>query len=390
MILPEPTAAVTLDDTQTMVLDAAAAFCRTESPIASVRALLQSAQGDYSSGYSDSVWQQCVEQGWPASMICESNGGADLGLGSAVCISEALGKHLLAVPLISSWLAAIVIEACASATQRGSWLADLVGGDVATVALLDNEDWGASCTALTAVEDDGQWSLRGTKRFVCDASVASAFVVAVTCFFADGRREPAWVYVHAAALGDDAIRPSVLVDETKRAANVCFDDVTLDAHAFMRSGAFDDALQRLKGAGALLHAAETTGASSSTLRCMLSYINTRVQFGRLIGANQALKHPAVDALNAINAARSLVYHAASVFAAEGFSSQFYQACRMAKVQADDALVFTADRTVQFHGGMGFTYDCDAQLYIRRAQWARQVYGDAMHHRQRLAASLFDS
>ena len=65
------------------------------------------------------------------------------------------------------------------------------------------------------------------------------------------------------------------------------------------------------------------------------------------------------------------------------------ACRMAKAQASDALKFASDRAVQFHGGMGFTYECDAQLYIRRAQWSQQVYGDAYHHRKRLAPLLLD-
>ena len=63
--------------------------------------------------------------------------------------------------------------------------------------------------------------------------------------------------------------------------------------------------------------------------------------------------------------------------------------RMSKAQATDALTFAGDRAVQFHGGMGFTYECDAQLYIRRAQWSQQQFGDAQHHRKRLAALLLD-
>ena len=65
------------------------------------------------------------------------------------------------------------------------------------------------------------------------------------------------------------------------------------------------------------------------------------------------------------------------------------ACRMAKAQATESLLFAGDRDVQFHGGMGFTYECDAQLYIRRAQWSQQMFGDAYHHRKRLAALLLD-
>jgi alkylation response protein AidB-like acyl-CoA dehydrogenase len=62
---------------------------------------------------------------------------------------------------------------------------------------------------------------------------------------------------------------------------------------------------------------------------------------------------------------------------------------MAKAQATETLLYAGDRAVQFHGGMGFTYECDAQLYIRRAQWSQQQYGDAQHHRKRLATLLLD-
>ena len=66
------------------------------------------------------------------------------------------------------------------------------------------------------------------------------------------------------------------------------------------------------------------------------------------------------------------------------------ACRMAKVAADEVMVFAGDRSVQFHGGFGFTWECDSTLFIRRAQWAQQMYGGAIHHRKRLASLLLDS
>jgi len=66
------------------------------------------------------------------------------------------------------------------------------------------------------------------------------------------------------------------------------------------------------------------------------------------------------------------------------------ACRMAKVSADDVMVFAGDRSVQFHGGFGFTWECDSTLFIRRAQWAQQMYGGAIHHRKRLATLLLDT
>jgi alkylation response protein AidB-like acyl-CoA dehydrogenase len=109
----------------------------------------------------------------------------------------------------------------------------------------------------------------------------------------------------------------------------------------------------------------------------------------LIGSYLALKHPAVDILVSMDSARSLIYHEATIVSETTLDTDAEIACRMAKAQATDALLFAGDRAVQFHGGMGFTYECDAQLYIRRAQWSQQHFGDALHHRKRLAPLLLD-
>ena len=94
-------------------------------------------------------------------------------------------------------------------------------------------------------------------------------------------------------------------------------------------------------------------------------------------------------MNEMEGARSLLYHAATIITNDPLDESMEIACRMAKSKATDALGFAGDRAVQFHGGMGFTYECDAQLYIRRAQWCQQQFGDAYHHRKRLAPLLLD-
>ena len=97
----------------------------------------------------------------------------------------------------------------------------------------------------------------------------------------------------------------------------------------------------------------------------------------------------MDILLDVDSTRSFVYHAASVVGDEALDADAEIACRMAKAQASKTLSFAGDRAVQFHGGMGFTYECDAQLYIRRAQWSQQQFGDPQHHRKRLASLLLD-
>ena len=141
--------------------------------------------------------------------------------------------------------------------------------------------------------------------------------------------------------------------------------------------------------GALLTAAEATGSSAAALDVVVAYLTSRVQFGRLIGSYQSLKHPTVEMLIAMDSARTLIYHAATVVNDEALNQDAEVACRMAKAQATDALLFAGDRGIQFHGGMGFTYECDAQLYLRRALWMQHQYGDAQHHRLHLANLLLD-
>ena len=117
---------------------------------------------------------------------------------------------------------------------------------------------------------------------------------------------------------------------------------------------------------------------------LVEYLNTRTAFGRKIGSYQGLKHPTVDILVGLERSRSHVYHAASLLDA-GEDPEV--AIRMAKAEASDSFAFAGDRAIQFHGGFGFTWECDAQLFLRRALWCQYAYGDALHHRKHLARLL---
>ena len=124
------------------------------------------------------------------------------------------------------------------------------------------------------------------------------------------------------------------------------------------------------------------------LHVVVEYLNTRKQFDHLIGSYQSLKHPTVDILLDGEGCKSHVYHAASVMT-EGDRTATDVAVRMAKAQASEAFAYAGDRAVQFHGGFGFTYECDAQLYLRRALWCQHQFGDERYHRQKLAPLLLD-
>lgn len=359
---------------QAMLLEVARAFCRDKSPISAVRATLET-----DTGFDKALWDEMVGLGWTGIALPESAGGAGLGVGALVPVFESMGRAMLGTPLLSSALAGQLLLRAGSSEQVDRLLPDIAAGAPATLALLDGGDWGDESVKLVL---DGERVLRGGKKFVPDASVATLFVVSVHY-----NGNPALAVVRADQLGAGALRPNTLIDQTKRSANVDFSGVRVDANNVITGDRVAVALRDVRLLGALLVAAEATGSAAACLDTIVEYLKTRKQFGKLIGSYQALKHPTVDILTATDSARSFIYHGATVVGDDALSKDAEIACRMAKAHACQTLSYAGDRAVQFHGGMGFTYDCDAQLYIRRAQWSQQQFGDAQHHRKRLATLL---
>ena len=357
-----------------MLLDVARGFVRDQAPIEAVRAQLET-----DAGYDAAIWQAMVDMGWAGIALPDTVGGAGMGVGSAVPVFEALGGGLLGTPLLSTTLAGQLVWRAAG-EAAAAWLGRLCSGSVGAIAYLDHADWGAANLGVTFGADG---ALTGSKSFVADACVADCFAV-----LASEGGEPVLALVERNAMNDSALSENVLIDLTKRSANVDFTGVT-PVQVF-RGDAIASALRDTLLIGALLTAAETTGAVGKCLNSITEYLKTRKQFGKLIGSYQALKHPTVDIYVGMENARSFVYHGATVVGDEALDQDAEIACRMAKVAADEVMVFAGDRSVQFHGGFGFTWECDSTLFIRRAQWAQQTHGGAIHHRKRLASLLLDS
>lgn len=369
--------ALQFSEEQAMLLDVAREFCRDKSPISSVRAQLESA-----AGFDQAVWDEMVALGWTGIALPESCGGSGMGVATVVPVVESMGRAMLGTPLISTTLAGQLLLRSGAGDSLEPVLADIAAGSPASVALLENGDWGDERLACH-VDSNGQ--LQGTKKYVVNAAVAALFVVVV-----EHEGAPALALVRAQELPAGAISPCTLIDQTRRAGNVDFSGVAVPREALITGSAVASALRDFRLLGALLLAAESTGSAASCLDTVVDYLKTRKQFGKLIGSYQALKHPTVEILNAVDSSRSFIYHAASLVTEGPLDKDTEIACRMAKAQATDTLLYAGDRAVQFHGGMGFTWECDAQLYIRRAQWAQQQFGDAQHHRKRLASLLLDS
>lgn len=365
---------LSFSEEQAMLLDVAREFCREKSPIAQVRAQLET-----ETGFDQVLWDEMVALGWAGIALPESCGGSGMGVSTLVPVVEAMGRAMLGTPLLSSALTGQLLARAGSMEQMERLLPEIAAGAPATLALLDSGDWGEESSSLVL---DEKRILRGSKKMVPDAGVSQLFVVSVSY-----AGELALAVVRADQLAANALQANTLIDQTKRSANVDFSGVCVDENNVITGSKVAQALRDVRLLGALLVAAEATGTSAACLDTIVEYLNTRKQFGKLIGSYQALKHPTVDILTAMDSARSFIYHAATLVEDAALDRDAEIACRMAKAHATQTLLYAGDRAVQFHGGMGFTYECDAQLYIRRAQWSQQQFGDAQHHRKRLAALL---
>lgn len=366
--------AIEFTEEQAMLQESAMRLCAELSPIETVRSLLEDPRG-----YSETAWQMMVDMGWTGLALPESVGGSEFGLGAFVTVFEAMGRHLLTTPLMSTVLAADLLARC-DLTQSERFLREVTAGAKATVAFLEREDWGSTKITTTLVAG----RLEGRKVHVADAATADLIVIPA---LRDG--QSVLVVLHGEQLAELQRHDHDVLDATRRAQTLAF-SLAVDEAQIIGSGEVGQALTDTRLVGALLVAAEATGAAVSCLNVTIDYLKTRKQFGRLIGSYQALKHPSVDILCAIDASKSLIYQAATELTSHALTRNARIACHMAKSKASETLVYAGDRAVQFHGGMGFTYDCDAQLFLKRGLWAQQAFGDPMHHRKRMAALILDA
>ncbi|MEN6543470.1 acyl-CoA dehydrogenase family protein [Parvibaculum sp.] len=366
---------IQFSDEQEQLLEVATSFCLDKFPADRVRARIAAAE-DFDKG----VWGEMAALGWLGVAVPEEFGGSGLGLAEVVTLVEPMGRALAGTPLVSTTLVAQALLKGGTQAQKNEWLPKICEGAIGALALTEpHGDWDLANLTCKAARQADKLALSGIKTFVTDAASADLTIVSVSL---DGK--PALVLLDKAALGAAKIEREIVIDETRRSYRLKLDGITVPASALLDPSKAGATLAHLEQAACLLLSAEACGGASGVIDVTVEYLKSRKQFEKYIGSYQALKHPTVDALLAMEAVRSHLYFAATVIG-EGEDGEI--AVRMAKAQSSDALAFASDRAIQFHGGFGFTYDCDAQLYRRRGIWCEAQFGDAAHHRRILADML---
>ena len=366
---------ISFSDEQSQLLEIAAQFARDKFPLSAARARIAAAED-----LSAEIWREMAALGWLGVAIPEEFGGSGLSLAEVVTIVEPLGRQVAGTPFISTTLLAQALLLAGTEAQKKAWLPKLAEGAIGALALCEpGGDWNLTNLSATATKTANGLALSGVKTFVTDAALAEVMLVSVLY---EGK--PALLLLDRALFSNAKSARETVIDETRRSYRVTLDGMVVGQNDVLETPKAAAAFKLLEEAACLFAAAEMCGGVAGVIATTVDYLKTRKQFGRLIGSYQALKHPMVDALLMLDAARSHLYYAAGVI---GQGAEGEIAVRMAKAAAGEALAFAADRGIQFHGGFGFTYDCDAQLYRRLGLWGEARYGDAAWQRAKLAALL---
>lgn len=368
-----------LSKPQKLLKETARGFLVRECKPERVRALAET-----DTAHDDKLWQSIADQGWTGLSIPEENGGLGLGLVEMAVVAEEMGRACLPGAFLATLTASALIERAGNAEQRAKYLEGIASGELkATVAFLEESaSWDAEAVRLEARREGGNFSLTGRKLFVADASVADLLV----CVARDGesisllpiKRESQGVH----------IKPMPSMDGTRKLYEVSFEGVTVaEADAL---GADGDARGALRGAletGCAALCAEMVGGMQWVLDTTVEYAKTRQQFGRAIGSFQAMQHQCADMLLMTESARSAAYYAAWALTENDPAASL--AVSIAKAYCSDAYREVANRGVQVHGGIGFTWEHDLQLYYKRSKSSETLFGDATFHRERIARFVVD-
>lgn len=373
-----------LTDEQQMLAESAKGFLDEHAPVAALRKLRDERSPD---GYSKELWAKFAEMGWTGMVIPEKHGGLDFGYVGAGLICEAMGRNLTASPFLSTAImAATALKRGGSEAQQGKWLPAIAAGKaLMTVAVDEGRKHNPAGTAMTAEKQGNGFKLTGTKTFVADGHVADALIVAARTGGSAGERAGISLFIVDRKAKGLAIERTIMVD-SRNAARLTFDGVMVDGADAL--GAIDDGYKLLEAtldAGRIGLSAELSGLSQEIFDRTVQYLKDRGQFGKPIGSFQAVKHPIVNMMVGIDMVRSLVYDAAC--ACDHTPQRALVAARMAKAKASDVAQFCSGRSVQLHGGIGFTWECDVHLFFKRNQHNQFLFGDGAHHRTKLAEVL---
>lgn len=330
------------------------------------------------------LWRTISELGWPGIHIPGAYGGAGGDPGDLFLVLHEIGRHLAPTTLVSSsLLSAGALLACDSEELRAEMLPDLAVGERIATAVVSDLQGGCAAPRLGV-----HWSptpagirLDGAAGFVPDAEGADLLVVAAR----DAAGSIALAVVDAAAAGV-TVSGMKLRDRSRQLATVAFDGVVVPESRLLTEPGTGHALQsHIVDLGALAMTADALGGAERVMEETATYASQREQFGRPIGAFQAVKHRCADMVLAVESTRAAVEDAATRVTDAGRGLRV--ATSIAASVGRDACVQVCGDAVQVHGAVGFTWEHDLHLFLKRARLDAALFGTPSWHRSRLATEV---
>ena len=363
-------------------------YGETETELrAAVRALLDDRAGwrdvlartEMPETYDAGLWRAlAADVGCAGLLIPEGHGGAGASYREAAVVAEEAGRAVAPVPYLGS---AVVATAALLVAGDDQLLTALAGG-TSTVALAIPFTAAPGTSPRPAVrlgapgaarEAEGGYRLSGTAADLADALPADVLLVP-----ADG--VPYGLYAVRAADAGVSLAPVVSLDMTRQLADLTLDDVS--GRRVAAGATAQRAVAAALAAGAGVLASELLGTAERCLEITVAYLKERRQFARPVGSFQALKHRVADLWVGVTQARAAARYAAACLATEDPDAPV--AVALAKAACSDIAVRAAEECVQLHGGIGFTWEHPAHLYLKRAKSASIGFGTADRHRASLA------
>lgn len=325
---------------------------------------------DSAASMDAALWAQAAQLGWFGLNVPEDEGGLGLGVSALLVLFEELGRAVSPLPSLGMILATEALIRGGNTDQRALYLPGLVAGDLPAAFALPGID--------TKLRLSAHLVLSGSIEMVIDA--ASAKIAVLPASGPEG--EVVFVLLNLGLEGV-AIAPRKMTDLTRQAARIIVSDLQLDPSAILSVDAM-----AMANFASLLLAADALGAAEGVFAMTVDYLKTREQFGKPIGSFQALKHRAAEHHIAIVGASALLANAAMLWETQHPDAALHAALGRAHI-CEVALTAATD-AVQLHGGIGFTWEHECHLFLKRIFLDNQLYGSTAAHFKTAFNSLAES
>ena len=360
----------TVSDDQDALRDAVRSFLTNEASGAYTRAM-----ADDERGFTDEMWRKIADMGWPGLLIAEEHGGLGLGLVDMAVVMEEMGRLPFPGPFFSS---AVFATLAAQRLGASDLLSALASGTLRGTVAIEEQGHGDPIKRVRtrARRKGADWVLSGEKIMVLDGHSADWVIVAA-------RTEDGIGSFLIQAPKAEAVST---LDPTRKAAYLKLEETP--AEAIGPLGDHTEIWNRVVDDAAVMLSSELVGACDASLNLAVEYAKVRVQFDRPLSKFQAIRHKAVDMLHRLELSRVGSHYAAWTSDVDDPARE--RAVAMAKGFIGEAAIFVSSEDIQVHGGVGFTWDCDAHFYYKRAKQNDILLGYQGYQRNRLADLVLDS